>query len=459
MGASEKKIIIRLLLVVLALLALINLLGAFMPELGFDALWYHLTLPKLWLFKHQWYFPGGLLYYSAMPRLMETIFIPLVKISGYIGPKILMFLFGLGTSYLIFRLINKFTHSNFWSLIGASLFYATWLVSWQSSSAYVDLGRTFFETSALYLLINPPRRFDKTRSLIFAGILLGLAVGTKWLALGSVVIYSLLFSPALLGIALAAASPWFIIAYHFTGSPIFPLGEPFMTFTQLSQVDPDFHSPLQMLTRIFTSPYILSKPYDDFLSPLLGIILLFSLLALSFRNKKIKKISLLSLLGLIYFLITPPPSSRYFLPYLPSLVISGTYVASHLKPHFARIFVIGALFSALLILSLRIYSFTKYMPLFAHRDVNKFLASQSHRLPDTFIDTDNFVRENLSKSDKILIDRLHNLYYFPYDFDHTSWSFPNQKYDYLVTRDEDPRSIDGILIHTNSLGIQVFKLN
>src|SRR5262245_28880466 len=40
---------------------LINLIGTLGPELGFDALWYHLTLPKLYLLNHEIFFiPGGL---------------------------------------------------------------------------------------------------------------------------------------------------------------------------------------------------------------------------------------------------------------------------------------------------------------------------------------------------------------------------------------------------------------
>src|ERR1700691_819583 len=56
-------------LVLLILLAVINLMGALGPELAFDSLWYHLTLPKLYLLHHAVYhIPGGLLYYSDMPK-------------------------------------------------------------------------------------------------------------------------------------------------------------------------------------------------------------------------------------------------------------------------------------------------------------------------------------------------------------------------------------------------------
>ena len=37
------------LIVILLTQGIINLIGALGPELGFDALWYHLTLPKIYL--------------------------------------------------------------------------------------------------------------------------------------------------------------------------------------------------------------------------------------------------------------------------------------------------------------------------------------------------------------------------------------------------------------------------
>src|SRR3990167_9973532 len=109
-------------------LAGINLLGVFLPELGFDALWYHLPLSKLLLTRGQWYFPGGLYYYSAMPRLAEVISLPLFSLIGYHGPKLVQFFAGLGVVFLIFRLAKKYTASYLLALTAANLFYATLLL-------------------------------------------------------------------------------------------------------------------------------------------------------------------------------------------------------------------------------------------------------------------------------------------------------------------------------------------
>ncbi len=138
---DKKKLILSLIWIPIIILGILNLLTVFTPEIGFDALWYHLTLPKLWLFKKQWFFDGGLLYYSVMPRLTETIFIPLIKLTGFIGPKFLQYLSGIGISFLIWKISSKLKFSVVSKSLAISIFYCTWLVSWQSGSAYIGIAK------------------------------------------------------------------------------------------------------------------------------------------------------------------------------------------------------------------------------------------------------------------------------------------------------------------------------
>ena len=74
-------------------------------------------------------------------------------------------------------------------------------------------------------------------------------------------------------------------------------------------------------------------------------------------------------------------------------------------------------------------------------DSRSFLVSQASRLPGTFLDADGYVG-GLPEGSKILVDKLHNLYYFPRDFDHTSWVTEKSGYDYLVTIGESPETIN-----------------
>ncbi len=438
------KTVYRLNIAIFAVLAILNLLTVFTPELGFDALWYHLTLPKLWINKHQWYFPGGLLYYSAMPRLTEIIFAPLIQISGFIGPKLIQFLSGIGTSILIYKICQSLKlHKNL-SLVAVNLFYATWLVSWQSGSAYIDLFRTFLEISALYLLLKGNK--------ISGGIILGLAVGTKWLALGSVIIYGLVFGISIIPIALILAIPWFALSYFYTGNPIFPILSPIISHTSIN--------PLESLGRVALLPLQITLPFDDFISPLSGILLSLSAILLVMKvDKKVKRVALIAILGSASSVMLNPPSSRFFLPYLPAAAIASSYLLSLTPKKIQNISIVLILISSSLIIGLRLIAFKKNIPyITGKQSVSQYLASQSTRLPGTFIDSDDFVKTNLPANGKYLIDKLHNLFYFPYDFDHTSWNSGREEYDYLVTVGESEDKVGGKLIHTNNLGIQIFKL-
>ncbi len=450
------KVLIRINLFIFAALAIINFLGVLMPELGFDALWYHLTLSKLFLFKGQWYFPGGLFYYSSMPRLAELISLPLFQLFESSGPKFIQFTSGLITSLLIYRLTNKLIAKKLLSLIAMNLFYATWLVSWQSSSAYVDLVRTLFEVSALYFLTSKP---STVRWKLISGICLGLSIGTKWHAIGSLFLFTIIFSPVVILPALLIASPWFYVANHFTGNPVYPLFEKFMSQTQMAQVPANFYSPLVILKRFLLAPVFITRPSEDFLSPVIGLVFILSILALFSSKKLIRKISLLGILGTFLLLLTPPPSTRYYLPYMPAVIIAAIYVISKLKEKISIWLIALFTISSFLILSLRLIALAKYLPYLSGRvTLNQFLSGLSHRLPDTFIDTDDFVKNNLPPDAKYLISNLHNLYYFPYNFDHESFADQNKRYDYLITKGVDPKEINGKLVHQNKLGIQIFKL-
>ncbi len=440
---ASHSVVFYLLTLPVISLVIVNFILVFTPELGFDALWYHLTLPKLWLLKHQWFYPGGLLYYSVMPRLAETLFIPLIWLMGTAGPKLLQFMAGIGTGIVIWKIQGYLKQSALWKIISVSLFYCTWLVSWQSGSAYIDLIRTFLEVSALFYLVKG--------SWKTGGIFLGLAIGTKWLSLGTLGIFSLVFGPQIIFPALLVASPWFFLSYYYTGNPVYPI---FSGLTENS-----FASLGSALQHLILTPWYLTVPFDDYISLMVGFIFAFALISIFKKNIVIKRIALIGVLGSFLTMVLVPPSSRYFLPYFPALIIASVfYISSHKNLVLKNMCIWLTVVSSLFTLSLRLVAMKKYVPyLSGQEDKNAFLVSQARKLSGTFIDSDGFVA-NLPKNSKIVVDKLHNLFYFPRDFDHTSWVSSITPYDYLVTIGENSDTFDRELIHTNNLGIQVFKI-
>ena len=101
---KKKDSFIILLVIILAVQIVVNLIGALGPELSFDALWYHLTLPKLYLSHHTiMHIPGGLLYYSDMPKLIEMIYTGALSFGMPILPKVIHLFFGILTVVVLYK--------------------------------------------------------------------------------------------------------------------------------------------------------------------------------------------------------------------------------------------------------------------------------------------------------------------------------------------------------------------
>lgn len=184
----------KLWLVLLLIQALINLIGALGPELGFDALWYHLTEAKL--FRQAGSIapiPGNLLYWSGLPRLGEMIYM-------FLPGKLVHWAAGLLGAYLIYRLSG---------LAGALFWYSTLLVGWLSTSAYIDLLVTAFLLGAVVY-----RRAKRVLFLILAG-------ATK--------LHGIVYAAAISLVPWAALGylPFMLINWQATGNPVYPFGSGF----------------------------------------------------------------------------------------------------------------------------------------------------------------------------------------------------------------------------------------
>ncbi|MCL4385593.1 MAG: glycosyltransferase family 39 protein, partial [Cyanobacteria bacterium] len=187
---TKDKLLILLSLLFLSQAA-VNLIGALGPELSFDALWYHLTFPKLYLLNHSIvHTNGGNFYYSYMPKLIEMIYTSALAIHSEILAKIIHFFFGILSAIAIYLLSRKFFSAKI-SLIASVIFYSNLVIVWESIAAYRDLGRTFFEILALWSFIEWAEK-QKIRYFLQSAIMIGLAITTQVLAFGSLFIFLIL---------------------------------------------------------------------------------------------------------------------------------------------------------------------------------------------------------------------------------------------------------------------------
>lgn len=406
--------------------AVINFLSALSPETGFDALWYHLTLPKLYLEAGKIYHvPGGLLYYSAMPRLAEFLYLPLLKLMGDTGPHLLNWLAGLGTIAILYKLSKKFLNS-LTSLLVCCLFYTTPLVGWQSGSAYVDLIRTFFEVLAFYLIVQ--------KRIIWAGIAIGLAVSTKTLAMGTVPLLALVswiqtkkvLNPlALILISFVVSFPWFLSAYNNTGFPFYPIGAGILDSTH--HLNFDFWNLPREYFKLFITPsdiitpiYVLFLPFLFFVQP----------------KKSFRLFITFFLLSLLIWFITPRTGSgRFILPYLPVWSVFVGLTVYWQKNVNLRLLLTCLILGAIMVnLGYRSFAVSRNIPYLIGRETKEdYLCNRLDFTPGNFVDCDGFFKKTLKSTDLVLIKDIHNLYYVNFPFVHESW-YKGEKFNYILTQ-------------------------
>jgi 4-amino-4-deoxy-L-arabinose transferase-like glycosyltransferase len=212
------------------------LVGALAPETEYDALWYHLWLPRRWLEAGH---PVDLIeeYVSLYPLSWELLNGAAIAAGGPIAAKLLHFvcLLLLGvTSYLLS--LRLFPHAS--ASLAAALTIVTPIVIWEGSTAYIDLALAWYCAMSLYALAEYDRTNDR-RWLLLGALTTGMAAAIKHLGL---VVFAIVIgwltirevrstrrfgralrTSALFAIiALLFPSPWYARAYAASGNPVFP---------------------------------------------------------------------------------------------------------------------------------------------------------------------------------------------------------------------------------------------
>ncbi len=435
---SNKKI--RHLLVLFSSLAFVNLIGALGPELAFDALWYHLTLPKIFLGRHSIDFiSGGLFYYSAMPKLGEMLFIPGLMFGNEILPKLIQWAFGILTSVVIYKVSRKFLDEKL-SIIAVLIFYGNLVVAWQSTVAHIDLIRTFFEVMALWGFINWYEAKNK-KWLVESAVMIGLAISTKLIALGTIPIFITLLlifdknwkkaignSLIFVAVSILVSFPWFVFAFINTGNPFFPV------FSNMYPVGLswDLLNPINILRDLFN----LFLRNDDPISPIYIIFLPLLILIYKRLNKQVRVVVLYSLLSLAVWYFTPRTGGgRFILPYLPAFSILAASVMANINISWFKKYLVGLIIVVFITtIAYRLLANIKFVPvILGLQTKQEFLTKNLNFDFGDFYDTDGFFAKNI-KEGKVLLYGFHNLYYANFPFIHETYVKKGDRFNYIATQ-------------------------
>ena len=209
------------------------------PPISRDALIHHLAVPKLWL-KHGGFYEIPWAEYSYYPMNINLTYLVCLYFKNDVVPKFIHLGFGLGTGWLIYLYLKEKFDRN-WALLGMIIFITTPIVVWLSTSAYIDLGMTFFTTGSVLAFIKwRDSDYSRFKWILISSICMGIAIGSKYNALIAWFIVNLMlmlsyvrdtnrqadalqYGILFFVITALVASPWYLKNYLQTGNPFYPL--------------------------------------------------------------------------------------------------------------------------------------------------------------------------------------------------------------------------------------------
>jgi 4-amino-4-deoxy-L-arabinose transferase-like glycosyltransferase len=212
------------------------LVAALAPEKEYDALWYHLNLPRLWLTAGH---PVDVVeeYVSLYPMTWELLFGAGLVFGGATAAKLLHFVCLPLLAAVVAQGARRFVDSRV-AMVAAAFVVLTPTMVWEAGTAYVDIALALHSAAACYALARYAESGDR-RWQVLAVLQFGAAAATKHL--GVIVTLSALAVYAGVSVragrgwvasvrralstgAAAAVVPavWYIRSWLASGNPVFP---------------------------------------------------------------------------------------------------------------------------------------------------------------------------------------------------------------------------------------------
>lgn len=333
---------------VIVALALFSLLQALTPATDYDGLVYHLTAPKTYLTEHRLVsFP--LIPQANFPATGEMLYTIALGLGSPMTAKVIHFSFVLLTSIAAFSMARRFLNREV-AWLTLAVLWSIFIFALEAGWAYTDLIWTFYEFLALYAFLLWRESGDR-RWLLGSGIFMGLALGTKYLALQG---FTLLFVTIAfsswqsnqgrldrtakdllpwVAIATVVASPWYLKNWIWLGNPIYPYFFGGLNYpVQRVQADAylaanlgcghNLQCYLSLPWLIYTRSYLFGHAppaFPSFLSLLLPLWIIWR------KSRTVNCLLALSL-GRFAFWAVTTQDLRFLLPVYPALSVVTAYV-------------------------------------------------------------------------------------------------------------------------------------
>ena len=332
------------------------------PPISRDVLIHHLAVPKLWL-KHGGFYEIPWAEYSYYPMFINLFYLVCLYFKNDIAPKFIHLSFGFATGWLIYLYLKQKLCRN-WGLLGIVIFITTPIVVWLSTSAYIDLGMTFFTTGSVLAFIKwRDSEYRRFKWFLISSLSMGIAIGSKYNALIAWFIVNMFlmlsfardtrrqitalqYGMLFFLVTAFVASPWYLKNYFQTGNPFYPLFDSLfnslnhhplqevvvgqaikktgqISFFKMREImyGESFWETLLIPIRMFFQGK--DNSYQYFQGSLNPILILFSPFVLFNKRygKDIKFFAFFSVIFIIMAFFLTAKQVRYILPVLPYLTI------------------------------------------------------------------------------------------------------------------------------------------
>jgi hypothetical protein len=416
----------------------------FRPALEFDATWYHLTIPKLFLQAGNIDYVGSFTRYSVHPFInffwnswyqafpVETG-IASIAINLFQAVLVFMAIYWIGKI-----LIDSFNFRPILSFLMPLLLVFNISVIDQLGIGYNDLfayayGITCFGVLLLLDKQNTISKYDFNAALLIIGTLALTKIfftAYAFVALLFLVyitylrsefetrsqkIFSILLSvlPAILVFGI----PWIIRSYYFTGRPLDPIGTPGLSESQLVRVGSSNWAD-HFLTTFWER---LPMSLYGFIFTSFGILFLYGLIAILNQNfnKKYSNLWVLNFASFCtVFIITVILNPRYFFAPAAGLMIAGLlfinelYLDNKVKPLLKFLVVVPPLFTmSVALLYMRHSNHFKLRYLGNDQTLSEHINQRLNYEVWTYYNHPDFSPSDMTKDEKIMVIGLTNMGY------------------------------------------------
>lgn len=339
----EKSFVNKIFLLIFIISTLGLLSGVFSPEIGGDALCYHLNLPKIFLETGS----AAPLFYdlnSYFPMLMNYLYLIGLATGGVFSAKFFHFLTFLLLFFALKRTIELETKNQLVAFFSALVFWLTPTFFNLASTTYVDIGLSLYSFLSVWMLVQAFRNQDNA-TFFMSAVFLGCAVGAKYLAILSIV--------ALVGVLLfqmisrrefkkipqqfliwsfgilIGGGWWFLRNWIQEGNPLFPYMASFFGTKPLPDQSFDLlgigTSPIHFIASLFNL-FLFPKAFGQVSESIgIGYGLYYPFILLAPIVKKESRIYFLfSFLFLVLWFVFGQ-ATRYIMPLLPFLLLVGAF--------------------------------------------------------------------------------------------------------------------------------------